>query len=188
MLRSLLSRFRKPDDPYEAFYLNQAPADPRNLIVNRMREAPEGSVFAVQAETHTPEVMTSHVKELGRFFGADRTYIAEASKLNLPDGAPGLPYAVFCLFRSEHDPREAPGVGGHVGALKGAFATFQISAIIREYGFQATRWTQDLDTLASAAGMGSLDARGRLDAPRFGTKVHIADVILTDLPVAMDAL
>jgi hypothetical protein len=187
MLRSLISLFRKPDDPYEAFYLNHAPADPRNLIVNRLRQAPEGSVFAVQAETHTPEVMASHVKELGKFFGADLTHIADASKLGLPEGTPGLPYAVFCLFRSEHDPREAPGVGGHVGALKGAHATFQLSAIIREYGFQATRWSQALDALAAAAGIGTLDARGRLDTPRFGTKVHVADVILTDLPVAVDS-
>jgi hypothetical protein len=186
MLRSLLSRFRRADDPYEDFYLNHAPVDPRNLVVNRMRQAPEGSVFAVQAETHTPEVMASHVKELGKFFGADLTYIADASSLGLPDEAPALPYAVFCLFRSEHDPREAPGVGGNVGAMKGAHATFQLSAIIREYGFHATRWTDDLDALAAAAGIGTLEARGRIDTPKFGTKVHVADVILTDLPVAVD--
>jgi hypothetical protein len=35
-------------------------------------------------------------------------------------------------------------------------------------------------------GIGTLDARGRLTTKRFGTKVHIADVILTDLPVAVD--
>ncbi len=95
-----------------------------------------------------------------------------------------MPFAVFCLFEADHDPREAPGIGGHVAALKGAFATFQISAIIREYGFRATRCTEDVDSLAARAGLGNLEG-ARLRMPRFGTKVHVADVILTDLPLAV---
>jgi epoxyqueuosine reductase QueG len=71
--------------------------------------------------------------------------------------------------------------------LKGAHATFQISAIIHEYGFESKRWTHDADTLASKAGLGTLTPDGLLDSPRFGTQVHVADVILTDLPVAVDA-
>ncbi len=83
MLSSLWSRIRRQSDPYEDFYLNAGVADPRNLIVNRIREAPEGSVFAVKAETHTPEVMASHIKELGRFFGADLTIIASTGGLGI---------------------------------------------------------------------------------------------------------
>jgi hypothetical protein len=187
MLGSLWSRIRRQPDPYEDFYLNAAVADPRNLIVNRIREAPEGSVFAVRAETHTPEVMADHIRELGRFFGAGLTVIATTEGLGLEtageDGGRPLPFAVFCLFEAEHDPRDAQGIGGHAAALEGAFATFQISAIIREYGFNATRHSEDIDALAARAGLGSLED-GRLRTPRFGTKVHVADVILTDLPVA----
>ena len=196
MLRSLWSRFRPPKDPYEEFFLNAAPQDPRNLIVNRIRGAPEGSVFALKAETHTPEIMADHIKQLGGFFGADLVHIAAARGLGLEQRSPdskdgdtenGLPFAILCLFRSEHDPRDAPGIGGQVSALKGAFATFQISAIIREFGFQARRASQPaLDEVATKAGLGTLDSRRRLNTPRFGTKVHIADVILTDLPVAPD--
>ena len=195
MLRSLWSRIRPPKDPYEDFFLNAAPADPRNLIVNRIQSAPEGSVFAVKADTHTPEVMADHVKELGRFFGADLVYIAEAAGLGgAPSGdgesdaaEPGLPYAVFCLFRAEHDPRDAQGIGGHAVALKGAFATFQLAAIIREFGFQARRWSREpLDEAAAKAGIGTLNPQGRLVTPKWGDKVHIADLILTDLPVAPD--
>ena len=188
MLGSLWSRIRPPSDPYEDFYLNAAPQDPRNLIANRIRQAPEGSVFAVKAETHTPEVMAEHVKELGRFFGADDVFIASTEGLGLESvrGSDGgtLPYAVFCLFRATHDHRDAPGIGGNVAALKGAFATFQLSAIIREYGFQATRSTEDADALAARAGLGELEG-GRLRTPRFGARLHVADVILTDLPVAL---
>ena len=195
MLRSLWSRIRPAKDPYEEFYVNVAPADPRNLIVDRIRGAPDGSVFAVKAETHTPEIMASHVKELGRFFGADLVHIAEARGLGLGGGEVAgegedqdeLPFAVFCLFRSEHDTRAAAGIGGQVAALKGAFATFQLSAVVREYGFQARRtFHAALDEAAAKAGLGTLDGRGRLITPGFGVKVHIADVILTDLPVAVD--
>jgi hypothetical protein len=181
MLSSLWSRIRPQADPYEEFYLRAAPADPRNLAVNRIRDAQEGSVFAVKTETHTPEVMAAHIKELGRFFGADLTAIVSAETLGLKE--PVMPFAVFCLIRADHDPREAPGIGGHTAALKGAFATFQMSAIIREFGFRATRQSEDLDALAARAGLGTL-VGGRLRTPQFGTKVHVADVILTDLPVA----
>ena len=196
MLRSFWSHLRQRPDPYEAFYLNAAPADPRNLIVNRIRQAPDGSVFAVKAETHTPEIMASHVKELGRFFGADLVHITGTEGLGIDpggseaveDGNAGanLPFAVFCLFRAAYDPRESPGIGGHVAALKGAFATFQLSAIIREFGFRAKRLAGEADSMAAAAGLGTLDEGERLNTPRFGTKVHVADVILTDLPVALD--
>jgi hypothetical protein len=192
MLRALWSRIRPPKDPYEEFYLNAKPRDPRNLIATRIRGAPDGSVFAVKAETHTPEIMADHVKQLGAFFGVDLVYIARAEGLGLgelPDagGTAALPFAIFCLLRSEHDPRDAPGIGGNATALKGAFATFQIAAIIREFGYQARRVTDETrDEAAAAAGIGTLDARGRLTTPRFGAKVHVADVILTDLPVAVD--
>jgi hypothetical protein len=197
MLRSLWLRRPKAEDSYEDFFLNAPPADPQNLIVNRIREAPEGSVFAVKADTHTPEVMARHVKELGRFFGADVVHIVETRSLELtPSGSAaddhesdpvGLPLAVFMLFRAEHDPREFPGIGGHVAALKGAHATFQVSAIIREFGFHATRLSlAEPDKAAASVGLGSLNRSGRLKTARLGTKLHIADVILTDLPVKPD--
>jgi len=197
MLRSLWSRRRKVEDPYEDFFLNAQPADPGNLIVNRIRQAPEGSVFAVKAETHTPQVMAGHVKELGRFFGAEVVHIAASGSLDLPHGGTGetqddsgqtdLPFAIIMLFRAELDPRESPGIGGHVGALRGAFAAFQVSAIIREFGFQASRLSlAEPDKVAASVGLGSLDRSGRLQTAKLGTKLHIADVILTDLPVKPD--
>jgi hypothetical protein len=187
-------RRKRTSDPYEDFYLNAEVADPRNLIVNRIRQAPEGSVFAIKSDTHTPEVMAAHVKELGRFFGAEAVHIAATADLHLEQAIPGedgapldLPFAVIMLFRADHDFRESPGIGGHVGALKGAFATFQVSAIIREFGFRATRVSlPDPDRAASSLGLGKLDGSGRLKTARLGTKLHIADVILTDLPIKPD--
>jgi hypothetical protein len=188
-VRSLWPWRNKAEAAYEQFYRRATPADPRNLIVNRIREAPEGSVFAVKAETHTPLVMASHIKELGHFFGADLVRIVELAGVQSPEDGSSLdlPYAIVCGFRAEHDPRDAPGIGGHAAALKGAFATFQISAIIREFGFRATRQSgRNPEVLAAAAGIGSLKD-GRLIVPGFGSKVHIADLILTDLPLQPDA-
>ena len=183
---------RAEADPYEDFYRNAAPRDPRNLIVNRLREAPDGGVFAVKAETHTPEVMASHVKEMGRFFGADLTCIVKTDGLGIvadgeEEALSHLPFAVLMLFRSEFDSRDAPGIGGNAVALAGAHATFQVAAIIREYGYEARRVVPaDRDGVAARAGLGSLDDRGRLKTRQFGTKQHVADIILTDLPVAVD--
>ena len=186
----------KRKDPYEDFYLNARAADPRNEIDRRIREAAEGSVFAVRAETHTPEIMAQHIRDLGKFFSADLTRIVEATRLHgLLDGATtpegeqvdprDLPYAVFVCFRAEHDGRDHPGAGGRATTLRGSFATFQMASIIREYGFRATRvGLIDIDRAAVTAGIGKLNPSGRLQAPGFGTKIHVADVIFTDLPVA----
>ncbi len=74
---------RRIKDPYEAFFLEAPPADPRNLMVNRIQAAPDGSVFAVKAETHTPEVMSGQIKDLGRFFGAEVVHVAATRGLDL---------------------------------------------------------------------------------------------------------
>jgi epoxyqueuosine reductase QueG len=44
----------------------------------------------------------------------------------------------------------------------------------------------EADTLAAQAGLGTLNAAGRLVTPQFGAKVYIADAICTDLPLAAD--
>lgn len=197
-LRRLWPWSKRLNDPFEDFYLHAPPADERNLVVNRIRQSPDGSVYPLKAETHSPAVMSQHIKDLGSFFGVDRTHIADAGRLGRlvagedrptdAEAAAGLPFAVFCLFRAEHHPREAPGIGGHAASLKGAFATFQIAAIIREMGFNAVRMIEvDAERAAAETGIGSLNDSGRFQMRPFGTKVHVADVILTDLPLEADA-
>lgn len=181
---------RPAPDPFWEFFINEPVADPRNDIVHRIRNAREGAVYPVKTETHSPEVMARHVKELARFFGADLTAIVRlaAEDAQAADGGEPYPYGVVCVFRSPYQGWEAPGIGARTGALKGAFATFQIAAIIREWGFRATRsQTVDGAGLAAAAGLGTVDRAGRLVTAAFGPKVHVADVILTDLPVQPDA-
>jgi hypothetical protein len=57
-------------------------------------------------------------------------------------------------------------------------------------GFRAT---MKIDVLraerehpAVAAGLGKLNGAGKLTVPKHGTKIHIADIIFTDLPMEAD--
>ena len=97
------------------------------------------------------------------------------------------PFAVICAVQADYDPRQAPGIGGQVPVQKGLFITFVLSAWIRELGFRATAALDpNAEQLAVAAGLGKLNTDGRLVTPQYGTGVHVANVIRTDLPLAPD--
>ena len=166
--------------------------DPGNgaQVLQRMasviRNAPAGNIFPTLADIHTPEIMAHHLKEMAQYFGAELVGIAqlETNNTNNPDD---YPFAVLCAVRAEYDPRVSPGIGGQVPVQNGLFITFVLSAWIRELGFRASV-TPDLEAvmLAAQAGLGTLNAEGRLVTPQFGAKVYIADAIGTDLPLAVD--
>lgn len=174
---------KSQQDPYWDFFINRPPADPANSVINMIREAPEGNIFPTRAELHTPEITSSHVKELARYLGADLVGIASLPR----DEGNKLFFAVVCAVQADYDPREARGVGGQVPVQKGLFITFVLSAWIRELGFRTMTATDPAaERLAAAAGLGNLNAEERLVTPQFATKVHVADVIRTDLPLAAD--
>ena len=170
------------DDPYWESFINAPPADLANSLPEIIRHAPAGNVFPTKTELHTPEITSRHVKELARYLGADLVGITALKG----DGEP-LPFALVCAVRADHDPRTAPGVGGQVPLQNGLFVTFVLSAWIRELGFRAIS-TRDAraEQLAERAGLGALGTEGRLVTREFGAGVHVADVILTDLPLAPD--
>ena len=184
------------DDPYWDFFINTPPADLANTVTEMIRSAPEGNVFPTKAELHTPDITSSHVKELARYLGTDLVGIARLNATPSPLSQ-GLetkretdehsPFAVICAVQADYDPRKAPGIGGQVPVQKGLFITFVLSAWIRELGFNATAALDpNAEQLAAAAGLGTLDTQRRLVTPKFGTHVHVANVIRTDLPLAPD--
>jgi hypothetical protein len=179
-------RLGKPsskNDPYWDFFINTPAADLANTVTEMIRNGPEGNVFPTKAELHTPEITSSHVKGMAEYFGADLVGIA---KLNSND-AEEFPFAVVCAVRADYDPRSAPGIGGQVPVQNGLFITFVLSAWIRELGFRATVSSgADGEKLAAAAGLGTLNADGRLVTPKYGIHVYVANVIRTDLPLAAD--
>jgi hypothetical protein len=170
---------RSSHDPYWDFFINTPPADRANSILDVIREAPEGHVFPTRADLHTPEVTASHVKEMARYVGADLVGIAE-----LDDDDGRYPFAIVCAVRADYDPREAAGIGGQVPVQNGLFVTFVLSAWIRELGYRASMATSlDGARLAVAAKLGTLDRAGKLVTAEYGARVHVADVIRTDLPL-----
>lgn len=167
-------------DPYWDFFINTPPADPANSILDVIRRAPEGNVFPTKADLHTPEITTSHVKEMARYLGAD---LVGVTTLDADDA--GHRFAVVCAVRADDDPHQARGIGGQVPVQNGLFVTFVLSAWIRELGFRASMAPAlDAARLASAAKLGMLDRTGKLVTAEYGTRVHVADVIRTDLPLA----
>ena len=177
------------DDPYWDFFINTPPADLANTVTEMIRSAPDGNIFPTKAELHTPEITSSHVKELARYLGTDLIGIAQLDPAasGKADAKEIYPFAVICAVQADYDPRQAPGIGGQVPVQKGLFITFVLSAWIRELGFRATAALDpDAERLAVAAGLGTLNSEGKLVTPQFGTRVHVANVIRTDLPLAPD--
>jgi hypothetical protein len=179
-----LASGKHSDDPYWDFFIKTPPADLANTVTEMIRKAPEGNIFPTKAELHTPEITSNHVKGMAQYFGADLVGIARLSSDTPGDN---YPFAVICAVRAEYDPRESPGIGGQVPVQNGLFITFVLSAWIRELGFRATAAPDpDADSLAAAARLGTLNPQGKLVTQRYGTKVHVANVIRTDLPLAPD--
>ena len=171
---------RQPEDPYWDAFITRAPADPNNLLPHAFKNVTGGGVNPVKTEVHSPNVMAQHVKELGRFYGA--------SDVGIVERATDPPYAIVSILKADYDTRAAQGLGGQAPALKGMFATFTLGAYIRELGYRAVRAElPEADALAAAAGLGALDPDGRLVTRALGRQVHVAEVILTDLPLEPDA-
>jgi len=172
---------RSEPDPYWERFVNRPPADPANVPTEAIRKATEGSVFAVKADAHTPEIMASHIKELARFFGATATGI-----VRLRPNDDGYPLAVVCGMHADHDPNTALGFGGQWPALNGSYVTFNLGGAIREYGFRGTRRGRDrAAALAAAAGLGTPVGDGVVRTPN-GKLLYLADITYTDLPLAAD--
>ena len=152
------------DDPYWEAFINRPPYDPNNVIPHAFKQVEPGGVNPVRTEVHSPNVMSSHVKELAQFYGAQRVGIVA-----LRDGRS----AIVCLLHSDYDMQTAVGVGGQTPAMKGLFATYTLGAYIRELGYTTEPCDLDPQDLAHKARL-------------ICTGMHIADVIVTDLPLQPD--
>ena len=73
---------------------------------------------------------------MARYLGADLVGITQ-----LENDDAGHHFAIVCVVRADHDPRESPGIGGQVSMQNGLFVTFVLSAWIRELGYRASTAT-----------------------------------------------
>lgn len=188
-LRAPWGRSGADGDPYWDAFVNRPPADIRNMIPEIIRKAPEGNIFPTLSELHSPNVTASHVKELASYLDAKLTGIVDLSRQR-PEVARGYPFAIVCAVRAEYDPYTSPGVGGQAALQAGQYVTFILASWIREMGFRGTMKIEvpreEREHLAVAAGLGKLNADGRLTVAKYGTKIHVADPIFTDLPMLAD--
>ena len=188
-LRAPWGRSGVSDDPYWEAFINRPAADLRNAIPEIVGKAPEGNIFPTQSELHSPNVTSDHVKELASYLRADLCGIVDLSK-QAPEIARGYPFAIVTAVRAEYDPYTSPGLGGQTPVQSGQYVTFIVAAWIRELGFRGTMKIEtsreERERLAIAAGLGKLSGDGRFTAPKYGTKIHIADPIFTDLPMVAD--
>src|SRR5262249_20476733 len=101
--------------------------------------------------------------------------------------AQGYRYGILVVVPSEVDPRTHEGVGGQAGVQRSLYVSFVLAAYCRELGYRGTAAPEpEAERLAAVAGLGTLNAEGRLVVPKHGTKVWVSDLIRTDVPLAAD--
>ena len=188
-LRAPWRRSDAGDDPFWDAFINRPPADLRNMIPELIGKAPEGNIFPTPSELHSPDVTSSHVKQLALYLDARLCGIVDLSKQD-PEVARGYPYAIVTAVSAEYDPYTSPGVGGQAAVQAGQFVTFIVASWIRETGFRGTMKIEvsreERERLAVAAKLGTLNGDGRLTVPKLGTKMYVADPVFTDLPMVAD--
>jgi hypothetical protein len=95
-----------------------------------------------------------------------------------------------CAVEARHDPYTALGFGGQAAVQAAQFVTFIVASWIRELGYRATMKIEvpreERERLAVAAGLGRLDRNERLVVAKYGTCIHVADIVFTDLPLMAD--
>ena len=198
-LRRWLRRASK--DPLWENFIQRPPSDPRNDLNSAIIEAPEGSVFPVKTEVSDPAEMARILKELACWLGAASLGIVSLSSSVSDDSTGGeddqsereettsrrYPFAFVCTIATEHDPRTAKGLGGQLAVRNGAVVNHHLRAYIKEMGYRATFGGVDPAAVAKAAGLGAPDSSGRFITGKHGAGFHLADAVLTDLPLTPDA-
>jgi epoxyqueuosine reductase len=190
-VRWLLGRWRTQGtkDPLWDHFIYHAPADPKNNLTPALRGAPEGRIYPVKTEVSDPHTMSGQIKELAQWFGADLVGITALQPAHLQPGSQSeaqYPFAVVCVIAADYDPVEAKGLGGQLAVRDGAVVNHHLRNYIRELGYRASIGGADPLAVAVAAGLGTLDRNGRLVTSMRHVHSHVADAILTDLPLAPD--
>jgi len=203
LVRKLFGRDPEKDDPYWDFFLNRPLADPKNLVLDVITKSPGGGLFHQKMDVHDPLAVSGHIVQLTKFFGASLVGIARTEPalvqlvvpagqseedLPPPDQIANLyPLTVVSLAHWPYDPIKHRGMGGQLGRQKVAAANFHLRSYIREIGYEAVFGTPTSPALAVNAGLGTLDASGRLVTSQFGRDVAMETVVLTNLPMVPTA-
>jgi epoxyqueuosine reductase len=198
-----LSNLFQRKDPYWDQFVNRPLADPKNMVFDLIAESPGGGVFAVKIDVHDSAAMTGHMVELARFWGADAAGVAtvdaswfaaaaqngngHGESAATPPALHELPHAIVCGVRRDFDVR-ALGMGGRRAEQKLAVANFHLRSYLREIGYQADFAAPGWPAAAAAsAGLGTVNAAGKLISAQHGDRLVLGQIVLTNIPLQPSA-
>jgi hypothetical protein len=203
LLRRLIP-FRD-SDPYWHDFVNRPIVDQRNMVLDMLKRAPGGGIWATKMDVHDEVAMSGHMTMLAEFWGAnlcgiirtdpeliepDHPSHEHAEGEEAPEGIEGsqalaarYPYTIVVVFKRDF-PESAQGMAGHFAEQRLAVCNFNLRSYLREVGYNADFATPKSGAkIAAKAGLGSVDGRGRLITKAYGDRVVLGDVVLTDLPM-----
>ena len=204
MLGRLFKRRKK--DPLWDHFIHSQPSDPKNDLTAAIAGAPPGRTYPIKTVDSDPATTSKSIMELARWLGADVVGIvsqefaagqAGSASEDQPavDGESEPPEnsgqnftaGLVCGFFTDHDLSKAKGLGGQQAAQKGAVVNHYMASYIHELGYRAAIGGVNPVLIAEAAGLGRTDAEGRFVTRNKGRMLHVAEAVLTDLPLAADA-
>jgi reductive dehalogenase len=201
-------------DPLGRMASDRHAADQRNVINAVVSKAPKGQVNPHKTEIRDPKVMANHIKRVAKFIGFDVVGIAPVHPSFVykggrytPEGglaagsdkdakdpeviAKQFPYAIVACVAWDYDMGKAHrhriGDAAYHFSQQEAHLLYQtLAGYIRELGYNVAMGAGIPMPLAVAAGIGEMGRNGMVITEKFGSRIHMPDVILTDMPLAPD--
>jgi reductive dehalogenase len=206
---------RTPKDALSRISFPQSAADRRHTLQNAVTRAPKGTVNPDRIAVTDPKALTRHIKRVASFFGADVVGIAPVhpsmiySGRGAPDDGTGTqeggggpkadstelarkyPYAICLSTAWDYNLIQAHRhhIGDHAyhfSQAKLQLVYANIASYIRELGYETIQNRVQCMPAALAASIGELGRNGMLITEKFGSRIHLGDPILTNMPLIPD--
>jgi reductive dehalogenase len=188
--------------------------DKGNVFTDVLRRGPAGKVNTEKTAVADPAKMSRHIKRVGHYFGADIVGIGRSHPALLYAG--GTLQDTGFIVEGEQGPPESPAElcrkypyvivtpvawdytlaqahRHHIGdaaydttLMQTVLVLTAVQRYIQELGYTALRGTVNPQAAALAGGVGELGRNGLIISEKFGSRIHLSDAIMTDLPLAPD--
>jgi reductive dehalogenase len=188
--------------------------DKRNYFTDLLRKARPGKKNPRPTPVPDPAAMSRHIKNVGRYFGADIVGIGQSHPALLYAG--GSLHDNGFIVQTEDTSSETPeelcrkypfvivtpiawdyhlaqahrhpigDAAYDTTLMQTVLVLTALEAYIRELGYTAVRGKVNPQAAALAAGVGELGRNGLIVTEEFGARIHLSDAIMTDLPMRAD--
>jgi reductive dehalogenase len=187
--------------------------DQRNVFTTLLRGSKGGQNNPEKTPVPDPAAMTRHIKRVAHTFGADIVGVGRVhpsflygsgalhevgfltsrddSTMSQEELCEKYPYVIVTPVAWDYDLAQAHR--HHIGdaayevtLMNLGLVLTQLEGYIRELGYTVIRGKVNPQAAALAAGVGELGRNGLIISEKFGARIHLNDVILTDLPLVPD--